>query len=175
MTRKNNVDVSAVERSAAEAKADPTKLRKTQRIEGEWLLAEGGPQFRAEIAYENGKVVLEADQPKGQGGGGSRPSPIHYCTLGMAACYTATYALVASQMGIKLERLSVRLESNMDYSRVFGVSQAPLVHCVDVTLQVKADAPAEKLHEIERLAQERCPAVYCLTNPIQLHAALEVV
>ncbi|MBI2918175.1 MAG: OsmC family protein [Chloroflexi bacterium] len=175
MARKNNVDVAAVEQAAAEGKQDPRKLRRTQRIEGEWLLAEGGPQFRAEIAYENGRIVLEADQPNAQGGSGSRPSPIHYCSYGMAACYTATYAMVASQMGITLHRLTVRVETGMDYSRAYGLSEAPPVQGVKMTLQVQADAPKAKLQEVEQEALQRCPAVYCLTQPIKLDMALEVV
>lgn len=175
MARTNNVDVAAIERAAAEGKKDQTKLRRQQRIEGQWLLAEGVPQLRAEITYENGKVTLETDQPAVQGGSGSRPSPIHYCSFGMAACYAATYAMVASQMGIGLRSLSVRLESNMDYSRMYGLSHAPPIEAVKMTLLVQADAPKARLQEAEKLAQQRCPAVYCLTNPIRLDTALEIV
>ncbi len=41
-------------------------------------------------------------------------------------------------------------------------------------MQVKSDAPREKLEEIERLAYERCPAVYALSTPVNLDTSLEV-
>jgi uncharacterized OsmC-like protein len=39
---------------------------------------------------------------------------------------------------------------------------------VEVTLTVASDAPRERLEQIEALARDRCPGVYCLINPIQL-------
>jgi len=38
-------------------------LKKVNRIEGEWLLEEEGPQFRAKVKTEKGEYSLEADQP----------------------------------------------------------------------------------------------------------------
>src|SRR3989304_9729546 len=174
MTILNNVNVGMLQQVTREAETDKSKVKRTQRIEGEWLLAEGGPQFRAEVSFEGGKVVFESDQPKNLGGGGTRPWPLHYCFFGLAACYTATFAAMASQMEIKLDKLSAKLEGNLDFSRVFGLSQAPVMEEIRITLEVKSDAPREKLEEAERLARERGPAVFALTEPVKLNTALEV-
>jgi len=45
---------------------------------------------------------------------------------------------------------------------------------VEITVTVSADAPREKLEEIERVARERCPGVYCVTNPIPLTTSLVI-
>jgi uncharacterized OsmC-like protein len=37
---------------------------------------------------------------------------------------------------------------------------------------VKADVKEEQLREIEKIAHERCPGVYCLVNPIPLETEL---
>ena len=153
--------------------ADGT-VKRSQKIEGEWLLEEGGPQFRAEINFEGGKITMESDQPTNLGGGGTRPGPLHYCFFGLVSCYTATFAAMASMMGIELKKLSARLESNLDFSRVFGLSQEPVMEKIHITLEVERDAPREKLEEIERLAYERCPAVYALSTPVNLDTSLEV-
>ena len=170
----NNVNASALEQVAKEAETDKSKVKRSQKIEGEWLLEEGGPQFRAEINFEGGKITMESDQPTNLGGGGTRPGPLHYCFFGLVSCYTATFAAMASMMGIELKKLSARLESNLDFSRVFGLSQAPVMEKIRIILQVKSDAPREKLEEIERLAYERCPAVYALSTPVNLDTSLEV-
>ena len=39
---------------------------------------------------------------------------------------------------------------------------------VEVTLTVASDAPRERLEQIEALARDRCPGVYCLINSIRL-------
>ncbi len=174
MTILNNVNVSKLEQITREAETDKSKVKRTQKIEGEWLLEEGGPQFRAEVSFEGGKIIMESDQPKNLGGGGSRPGPLHYCFFGLASCYTATFAAMASQMGIRLKKLTVKLEGNLNFSRVFGLSKEPVMEEIRITLQVESDAPSERLEEAEKLAYERCPAVFALTEHVKLNTSLEV-
>ncbi len=45
MTVINNVNVSALEQVTRDAENDKSKVRRTQKIEGQWLLKEGGHQF----------------------------------------------------------------------------------------------------------------------------------
>ncbi len=170
----NNVNVGMLEQVVKEAQSDKSKVKRQQKIEGEWLLKEGGTQFRAEVTFEGGKVVMESDQPRNLGGGGTRPGPLHYCFFGLVSCYTATFAAVASQMGIRLRKLTARLEGNLNFSRVFGLSQEPVMEEIRIALSVESDAPREKLEEIEKLAYERCPAVFALTEKVRLNTSLEV-
>ena len=170
----NNVNVGMLEQVVREAGTDGSRVRRSQKIEGEWLLEEGGPQFRAEVNFEGGKIVMESDQPRGLGGGGTRPGPLHYCFFGLVACYTATFATVASQMGLTLRKLTVKLEGNLNYSRVFGLSREPVMEEIRIVLTVESDAPRAKLEEAEKLAYERCPAVFALTEKVKLKTALEV-
>lgn len=170
----NHVNTGALERVTREAETDESRARRTQKIDGQWLLEEGGPQFRAEVSFEGGKIVMESDQPSNLGGGGTRPGPLHYCFFGLVSCYTATFAAMASQMGIELRRLSARLEGSLNFSRVFGLSQEPVMEEIRITLQVGGDASRERLEEAERLAYERCPAVFALTEKVKLSTALEV-
>jgi hypothetical protein len=46
------------------------------------------------------------------------------------------------------------------------------VEKVKITTNVKSDAKEEQLKELERMARERCPGVYCLVNPIPLESEL---
>lgn len=174
MTTLNNVNVDRLEQVIKDAETDKSKVKRSQKIEGEWLLEESGPQFRAEVSFEGGKIVMEADQPKNLGGGGTRPGPLHYCFFGLVSCYTATFATMASMLGIKLSKLSARLEGNLNFSRVFGLSQEPVMEKIHLTLEVESDAPREKLEEVEKLAYERCPAVFALTEQVVLNTSLEI-
>lgn len=170
----NNVNVGKVEQVIREAVTDSSKTKRVQKVEGEWLFEEGEPQFRAEVNFEGGKVVMESDQPTNLGGSGTRPGPLLYCFLGLVACYTATFATIASQMGIRLRKLTAKLEGNLNFSRVYGLSKEPTMEEVRISVQVESDAPSEKLEEVEKLAYERCPAVFALTQPINLKTTLEV-
>lgn len=175
MTILNKVNVSALKKGIKEAETDKSKVKRTQKIEGKWLLGEDGPQFRAEVSFEGGKMVMESDQPTNLGGSGTRPGPLHYCFFGLVSCYTATFAAMASMMGIKLSKLTARLEGNLNFSRVFGLSKEPVMEEIHITLEVSSDAPREKLEEAEKLAYERCPAVFALTETVKLSIDLEEV
>ncbi len=174
MTILNNINVGRLEQVIKEAETDKSKVKRTQKISGEWLLEEGGPQFRAEVNFEGGKIVMESDQPKNLGGGGTRPGPLHYCFFGLVSCYTATFATMASMMGIELKKLTAKLEGNLNFSRVFGLSKEPVIEEIRITLQVESDASREQLEEAEKLAYERCPAVFALTELVKLKTSLEV-
>ena len=117
---------------------------------------------------------MESDQPKNLGGSGIRPGPLHYCFFGLVSCYTATFAAMASMTGIELKSLTAKLEGNLNFSRVFGLSKEPVMEEIRIVLQVESKAPREKLEEVEKLAYERCPAAFALTEKVYLNTALEV-
>ncbi|MBI2849235.1 MAG: OsmC family protein [Chloroflexi bacterium] len=170
MAIKNNVNVEAMMKTASAIGQDTAKGKRTNRVEGMWNLADGQPQFSAEISFEGGKLTLEADQPSFLGGGGTRPGPMHYALYGFASCFTATFVSMASLEGLELEEVKTAAEFNLNFSQVFGLSQEPIVEEVRVTLTVRGNADKEKLEKVLALAEERCPASFCLKNPIRLVA-----
>lgn len=169
----NNIDLTKLSNTVDALKKDMSKAKKIIKLEGEWNVADG-PQFSATVEFENGKVTLVADQPSFLGGGGSQPGPMIYCLYGSASCYAATFATLAAMEGIILKKLKIRAESYTDFSKVFGLSENPIAEKVKFTLQVESNAPQDKLKELEEMAKKKCPAVYCLTNPIKVETALEI-
>lgn len=174
MARINNVDVERIQEVTEEMKQDLAKAKKTQVIEGEWLVEEGMAQYRATIQFEGGTTVFEADNPTMMGGGGNLPGPMHYCFYGLASCYTGTFATMAGMLGIELKKLTTRVEADVNFSRVFGLGDDPVMEEARVTLFVDSDAPEEKIREAEELALQRCPVVFTLRNPVKLTARFEL-
>lgn len=165
----NRVNLDKLNDTAQKMKRDPSKAKKVTKIEGKWILDNiNAPQFRAEIQTETQKFNMEADQPTSLGGGGTRPGPMHYCLYGIAACTAATFATIAATEGIKLKKMKVSVEGHMDFSKTFGISNNPTVERVKLRILVSADADDTKIQELKRLAEERCPAVFCLTTPVKM-------
>jgi len=75
---------------------------------------------------------------------------------------------MATMMGIKINDLRVSAENFADLSKTLGLTNNPIVEKVKITTSVKSDAKEGQLKELERMAHERCPGVYCLVNPIPL-------
>jgi uncharacterized OsmC-like protein len=171
----NNVNTDAAGRFVEQAKADLDAAKKTKRIEGEWVFDEGSAQFRATLPFKEGERVVDSDFAPFMGGHGLAPDPVQYCMYGLAACYAGTFVSIATMEGVGIRELRVAVENRMDLSRTLGLSQNPIVEGVGISLSVTSDSPKEKLEEIEALARERCPGVWCLTNPVALSTRLEAV
>ncbi len=164
----NNINTGAAQKFMEEARNDPQVAKKSKRVEGEWVFEEGEPQFKATLAFKEGEQVIESDFAPFLGGRGLAPDPIQYCLYGMAACYAGTFVSLATMEGIALRGLKIAVENKLDLTRTLGLSSNPIVEGVEMTLTVTSDVPREKLEQIEALARDRCPGVYCLINPIQL-------
>jgi len=174
MERINNVDVQNVQSFETQIKNDPAAAKKTQVVEGEWMLENGDVQFQSNIKFEGGETVFKVDNPTFMGGGGKLPGPMHYCFYGLASCYTGTFATMAAMLGVQLKKLTTKVEADVNFSRVFGVSDVPTIEEVRVTLRVDSDAPEDIIKEAEKLALERCPVVFTLRNPVKLVPKLEI-
>jgi hypothetical protein len=124
MARFNNVELERLRQTREQFERDPASARRTQVLEGEWVLGNGAPQFRAILQYEHGQSVLEMDNPSFMGGGGTLPGPMHYCFSGLAACYASTFAIVAAELGLELRQLRVRVEADVNFLRTFGLADA---------------------------------------------------
>lgn len=75
-------------------------------------------------------------------------------------------------MGIKIQDLKVSAENFTDLSKTLGLTNNPIVEKVKIIATVKSDAKEEQIKELEKMANERCPGVYCLVNPIPLETEL---
>ena len=169
----HNVNLEALNTTVEKARQDPSAVLMSTAFDGEWNV-EAGPQFSAAIPLPNGEqVTFAADFPPPMGGTGSAPNPLAYCFWGGLACYAMTYAQEAARAAIEIRALRARVEAQVDQSRALGVTENPPVQRIDWTLYVDADATAEQLEAIKRSADERCPGVYCLRNPIELRTSLE--
>ncbi|UCC48051.1 MAG: OsmC family protein [Gemmatimonadota bacterium] len=174
MGKVNNVNVQAMRDFAGRIEKDPAVAKKLKEVTGRWVFEDGEPQFSGAVDYPKGKLTIETDFAPFMGGEGLRPDPVSYCMYGFASCFAGTFAAVAAAEGVELKELEVVLENEVDLSRPMGVADRPITQGLKATLRIKADAAAEKLQEIQRLAEERCPGVYCITNPIPFTSRLEI-
>lgn len=168
----HNVNVEAVAETAAKARRDPTSARQRVGFDGEWQSEEGRPQFRATIPFPGGETVFEADFPPPMGGTGAAPNPLAYCFWGGLACYAMTFAQEAAKAGVEIRSLRARAQAEVDQTRALGVSDDPPVGRIEWSLDVDADASRERLDELKSLADERCPGVWCVRNPVELETVL---
>lgn len=170
----NNVNVDQIAESARDGLKDGTTLRKQVSLHGEWSLDPTSSfQFRTDLEYEHGIQRIEIDSPSFLGGKGSRLGPTNYCVVGMASCFALTFAILAARHGVRLSKLAIDAECSLNFGKYLDVSDEPVVEEVRFRLTAEGkDTTPEKLSELLRMAEERCPAVYMLVNTIRVRAEL---
>ncbi len=164
----NNINLDNIKKFKESVKKNPSEAEKSKKVIGEWRFEEGNPQFSSVLEYKNGTQQIYADAPLFSGGNGLAPDPLQYCLFGLCACFAGTFTAIATENNIKLTKLKVSVENKIDLSKAVGLSNNPIVKEVILSIEVSSNTTKEKLQEIVSLAKERCPGVYCLTNPIPL-------
>ena len=168
----NHMNLEGLEIFMEEVKQDLSKAKKSKKVECSWNFNEGKPQIESKVQHPKGETILRADFAPFMGGEGLAPDPIQYCLFGLAACFTGTFMSITTMMGIKIRDLRVSAENFTDLSKTLGLTDNPIIERVKIVATVKSDAKEEQLKELEKLAHERCPGVYCLVNPIPLKTEL---
>jgi uncharacterized OsmC-like protein len=168
----NNVNAQKMEAFTDELRAKPEVGKKHKTVTGEWSLAEGTPQFRTSLEFPEGRVDLAAELPPFAGGWGTSPDPIQYCLFGLAACFAVTFAATATSEGVTLKKLRVTAENWMNLQKQMGLSKEDIIERVRFTVEADGDVPRERMEELLRLTEERCPGTECVTRVLPFEASL---
>jgi uncharacterized OsmC-like protein len=171
----NNLDLEKISRTIENGKKDKAALRKPVKLQGEWILdSTKGYQFRTELGYEKGKQVVEIDSPSFLGGNGNTLGPMAYCIAGITSCFIATLASAAASQAVKLTKLKVNAECNVNFAKTFDVADEPITEGISFEIDAQAEnADKLRLQEILRMAEERCPAMYSMSHVIKVNAKIK--
>jgi len=114
-------------------------------------------------------------EPVHVGGQNVAPTPLEYLLSGAVGCYAAVFAFYAAKLGVSYESFEAVARTTMDV-RGHMMPDAPPSGFQNVAIDIKvvSDAPAEQLHEIERLALEGCPGISTLRHPVPVETSLSV-
>jgi uncharacterized OsmC-like protein len=93
--------------------------------------------------------------------------------LGLGSCYAATVVTIAALEGVEITDLHVITESDADVSRVYDITENPLMERASVTLKVTADVDDDTLKRWQQTAREKCPFVYTIMNAVPLETRIE--
>jgi uncharacterized OsmC-like protein len=171
----NNTDLDKISQTVATGKKDKESLRRPVKLRGEWNLdPTKGYQFRTELSYEKGKGVIEIDSPSFLGGNGNRLGPMAYCVAGITSCFIATFTSVAATQGINLTKLNVNTECMINFAKTFDIADEPITEGIDFEIDAESNnADKQKLQQLVKMAEERCPAMYSMSHMIKVNAQIK--
>lgn len=171
----NNIDLDKVTQTIENGKKDKSSLKKPVKLHGEWNLDDSHQyQFKTELGFEKGKQTIEIDSPSFLGGNGNRLGPMAYCIAGITSCFIGTFVGIASSKGIKLTKLSVDTECNVNFAKTFDIADEPITEGITFNIDASAEnADKKKLQEVIKMAEERCPAVYSMSHNIKINSQIK--
>ena len=170
----NNVDLDKVSNTVTKGKEDKSTLKKPIKLQGEWNLAPNTEyQFKTELSFEKGSEVIEIDSPSFLGGIGNRLGPMAYCVAGITSCFIGTFVGIAAQQGVKLTKLKVNTECKINFAKTFDLADEPITEGINFQIDAQSEnADKQKLQEILRMAEDRCPATYSMSHKIGVNAQI---
>ncbi len=118
---------------------------------------------------------LVGDEPTSLLGEDHGPNATEALLHALGACLNASFIYHAAAQGVRVERLELELEGDLDLSGFLGVDEnvPSNFQQIRVTFRVKADAPIEKIEELCEYAQKRSPVFNTVVNPVPVHVTLE--
>lgn len=117
------------------------------------------------------KYQYAADEPTWLGGTDSAPNPLEMLLASLGTCQEITYKAYAQVMGIKIERVSVSLDGNVDLRKFFGVEESARAGFSSITgtVTIKSDADKETLGQLKLAVDSHCPVLDCLSSiPVKI-------
>ena len=162
----HNVRTEKIEQTVAKAASDVTAAKLAINLSGQWNVDEASPQFSGPVKFPAGEITFSADFPAFLGGDGRAPTPLAYCFYGAMCCYGATFATQAAMAGVKLRGMTIGLTLNVDFRTALGVGEFQPMDRFIFTVKVDTDASDEDIQRVKVLAEERCPAIWAMQNPV---------
>ncbi|ODT95472.1 MAG: hypothetical protein ABS81_31680 [Pseudonocardia sp. SCN 72-86] len=114
---------------------------------------------------------LVSDSGPGIGGWGLGPSSPELLCGVVSTCLVHTYLICAANRGVPLDRVDVEVTASNNDARFYGVAtdDPPTPFGFRATVRLTApDATAEQVAGLHAYADESCPVMNVLRNPVEI-------
>jgi putative redox protein len=120
--------------------------------------------------------TLVVDEPVALGGADTGPNPVEIVLAALGTCQEITYRAYATALGIPLERVSVKLDGEVDLRGFLGVPPdvRPGYRHITGTVTLVSSAPAEQLEKLRDAVNAHCPVLDIITNKVPVELALDL-
>lgn len=135
---------------------------------------EGKAESQTRITAKARQFSIVIDEPPTLGGHDLGANPVEYLLASYAGCVNVMAYLIANELGIKLEKLSIKVDGNINPDRLFGKSLTERAGFKQINLSLNpvTDATPELLSKWVAEIKNRCPINDNLLNPTPVSLSL---
>jgi uncharacterized OsmC-like protein len=143
---------------------------RTYRAQTKWL---GGS--KAKTAIREFKIGI--DEPLELKGTNTAPNPVELLLAALGGCIALTYCGYAKKLKVDIENLVINLEGDMipggwideENRKRKGFKQ------IRYEVQLKTKSSKEKVHQLHKLVEEKCPISDMLSNNTEVKGRVSVI
>ncbi len=127
-----------------------------------------------EVDIRTGAHTFKVDEPPALGGGNVAANPVQYALASLGSCQAITYRLWAAQLGMSFDKLTVRVEGDLDIRGLYGFDDTvrPGFTAIRIEVTVAGPESAERYAELAAAVDEHCPVLDLFKNPVPVTRAI---
>src|SRR5215475_5790965 len=129
-----------------------------------------------EVDIRTGAHAFTVDEPPALGGADVAANPVQYALASLGSCQAITYRFWAAQLGISFDKLTVRVEGDLDIRGFFGFDDSvrPGFSAVRVQVGITGPETPERYQELAAAVDEHCPVLDLFRNPVPVDRTIAV-
>jgi uncharacterized OsmC-like protein len=162
------MDLKSVQKPLKEQyRADPAASKITLKARG------GQTETPIACSVAIGRAIYNAQAHAGVGGAGTGACSGDMLLGAMSACAQITCQMVATSMGIPVERIEVTAEGDLDLRGTLGISKDVPVGFESLRLRFEIAAPKatpEQLQQLREKTEQYCVVLQTLIHPPKLES-----
>ncbi|MFT6167355.1 MAG: putative OsmC-like protein [Vicingaceae bacterium] len=118
-----------------------------------------GKNWPTTVAITDTEFTLQIDEPVEEGGTNSGPNPMQYFAASLAGCQNEQAQVVAEELEVKLSRINIDLEVDLDLAGFMGMADHSNGSYKQVRMktEVHGDLTNEQVQELGKRVDARCP------------------
>ena len=120
--------------------------------------------------------VIKVDEPHELTGGNQFANPQEYLLASLNACMMVGFAAVAALMGVKLTRLEVRTEGDIDLRGFLGLDPnvANGYESLQQTIHIAGDGTEEQFRQLHETVKATSPNFFNITRAVPTNSRLVI-
>jgi uncharacterized OsmC-like protein len=129
-----------------------------------------------EVSVRMGNHTMAVDEPKSVGGTGVAANPVQLALGALGSCQAITYRYWADMLGIRLDRVTVRVEGDFDMRSFFGFDPDAAPGLAGVTCAVTLTGPEDpaRYQELAAEVDAHSPMLNLFTQAVPVGRKVDI-
>ena len=114
------------------------------------------------------------DEPEALGGSNVAANPVEYALAALGSCQAITYRVWAAQLGVKLDRVEINIDGDIDLRGFFGIDKGVRAGFNAVRIRVNLAGPEDpsRYADLAAAVDDHCPVLDLFRNPVPVERTL---